>query len=356
MFLLLILASGCQRGPDNSHASSSLWEILDYYGFTQPDQKRALAFLMKESGALKSNETFQEVFPQREDPSLLFKDILHFVSVTQKYFTIRTGTQERWEIQSPPWIKEHRPEILRALRKLGITEAISPSLHRSDVICILGSTFPNMSARLAYTARLFHAGKLKAKHLVLLAGERKATISIDGKFEQLLAIAKKYNISDLSHLTETHLIQEAYYRSRLFNQLPVTVIDTPAGNLPRPTTETTAQAFCQWLKKHPSWQTVTFISLQPNVKYQEAILRGVFKREKVSATFEVIGDKVDLNQTNLHALIGALGSQIWAKTPEVIAKVHIKTRDQKLIKAFKELYLKQPLIYKNVEALFISGT
>jgi len=350
--IFLIMGAGCQNWLKNQSCSISLWEILDYYNFKLPEQKRALELVLQNAGAIKSTETLNEIFPKRDNSSLLFKDILHFVSITQKHFTIRTGAQERWEIQPPQWTKENKKEILDALIKLDLTKEITPTLHHTDVICVLGSTLPSMNTRLSYMAKLFHAGILKAKHLVLLAGERKAKIGVDESQKQLLKIAKKHHIGKLHHLTETHLIQEAYQNSTVFNQLPMTVINTPARDLPRPTTETTVHELCQWLRMHPTMQKITFISSQPNVKYQEAIIKEVFKREKLQATIDVIGPSVDINKIEIQALVGALGSQIWAKTPDVIAKTKIKTRDEEVIKAFKELYLKQPLIYKNVEALF----
>ena len=65
--------------------------------------------------------------------------------------------------------------------------------------------------------------------------------------------------------------------------------------------------------------------------------------------FDVIGSAI--TNAKIQELVGALGSQIWAETPDVLAKTKLTTTDPKLLKAFLELYSKQPLIYKNVESL-----
>ncbi len=330
---------------------NSLWDVLDYYGLNQPEQKEALQFIMQKAGIIKPTSSFMSTFPKRNNTSLLFKDILSFVELTQKHFTIRSGTQERWEIAPPQWTQENQEEILKALIKLNITNEVTPTFLDPSVICVLGSTMNSMISRLQYIGSVLNKNTLKAKYLVLLVGKRKVTIGVDGAEEALRKIAKKYHISDLSKLTETHLMREAYSNSNIFNKLPTDIIDTPAGNLPRPTTETTVHELCGWLRAHPNVDSIIFISNQPYIKYQEAIINEVFKRENIIIKFEVVGPEVGLNKAKTQNLLEALGSQIWAQTPSVIARTKISTDDQSLKDAFIKLYAKQPLIYKNVESL-----
>src|ERR1700722_18858242 len=106
---------------------NSLWEILDYYGFNSPVQKKSLEFLMKKADIIKPTETFTTLFPKRDNVNLLFKDVLNFVELTQQHFTVRSGAQERWEVQPAKWMEKDQPEILNALTNLKLTEAIIPS-------------------------------------------------------------------------------------------------------------------------------------------------------------------------------------------------------------------------------------
>jgi len=98
--------------------------------------------------------------------------------------------------------------------------------------------------------------------------------------------------------------------------------------------------------------SIIFISNQPHVKYQEAIIKEVFKQQGLSTKFEVVGYKIgEKNVIKIQELVGALGSQIWAQTPELISQAKIHTNNQHLKDQFMELYKKQPLIYNNIKLL-----
>lgn len=334
----------------------SLWGALDHYGFKQVEQKEALEFLMQKSGIIQPQQSFREAFPTRSNQSLLLKDILALVGSTQEKFTIRTGTQERWEVSPTRWMEENREAVLAAITTLGLKEELPPTVQDSNVIVVLGARRSSMAARLDYAASLFNTGRLTAQHLMLLGGERRVTVGMEGSEAELKSLAEKYGV-DLPKLSEMHLMQEEYSRSAISGKLPTHVIDTPAGEFSRATTNTTVQDFCRWLKDHPEVERVTFISNQPHVKYQEGVIAEVFKREGVTAavTFEVVGPKASAN-LSIQEFVGAVGSQIWAQTPGVVAKIGVNALDPEtsadILGSFEKLYSKQPLIYHNIKGLF----
>ena len=96
----------------NSKPGQSVWD-LDYYGFNEPQQKQSLEFMMKKAGIIKTTETFMTIFPKRKNPSKLFKDVLYFIELIQKHFTIRAGMQE----QSTTWMTENIQDIGISLDK-----------------------------------------------------------------------------------------------------------------------------------------------------------------------------------------------------------------------------------------------
>ena len=335
----------------------SLWNVLDYYGFNEPQQKQSLELIMKKAGIIKPNETFMSLFPKRDNSDQLFQDVLHFVELTQKHFTIRSGAQERWEVQPTAWMIDNKDEILLALENLNITNSVTPTFLNPDLTGVLGARMTAMVSRFRYLDELCNS-QLKIKFLALVTGERKVTIGgkgIDGNEEELAKIANKYNMT-IDQLTETQLMLEAYHGSVIGSKLPkenLIVIDTPARDLPRPTTETTIQELCNWLREHKNdVHSIIFISNQPHVKYQEAIIKEVFKQQGLSTKFEVVGYKIgEKNVIKIQELVGALGSQIWAQTPELISQAKIHTNNQHLKDQFMELYKKQPLIYNNIKLL-----
>jgi hypothetical protein len=333
--------------------SFALWDILDHYGYEKPDQKKALGYLLREAGVLSQDQSFQDRFPQRKDKNKVLQDIINFVQLTQKYFLLRSGTQERWQVKPTEWMQMQKPETLDALKELGVVEAIPPNNANPDVICVLGATLKTMVVRMTYVADLYNTQHITTKQLVLLAGQRKATIGADGTEAELSQIAQKQGLANLDQLTETHLIQSAYQASTLYNKLPTHVIDTSAGNLPRPTTETTTLEFIQWLKQHPDVKSVVFISNQPFVSYQKAVIAEVFKSANFVIPFEVIGSAAT-EPFNIQKLVESIGSTIWAKTPQVLHEMSFKINEGKSMNELKELYRNNPLIYQNVGKLALS--
>lgn len=328
----------------------SLYNYLDYYGFSSNQQKAALEKLMRQASIISPHESFQDKFPPRGNHKELINDILEFVKLTQAHFTIRTGSQERWQVKPTPWMEKNKEKNFQYLESLGFIKVIKPDEMTADALCILGSTMQSMKNRIKYAELLFENG-LKTENIILLAGERTVKVEVDGTKEELESIASNYHISNLGKLTETHLIREAYKNSLLSNKVPVYVIDTPARDLPRPTTQTTIVELIIWLKQHNDIKNIIFVSNQPNVKYQEAVIKEVFRNSDVQISFEVVGDSY-YDKENLYPIIEALGSYIWAQTPSVLLKLDTIIYDPKIITSFKELFAKQPLVYQNLESLF----
>lgn len=338
----------------------SLYSTLDYYGIKNKDQKEALRYLMQNAGIPETNALLDS---KAKDPDALLQSILDFVQVTQKYFTIRTGTQERWDVKTSEWMNDpnKQTKALDALKQIGMIDAVKPTLAKRDAICILGASNSVMNVRLEYAGNLYSAKELPADLLILLAGERYVTpdkngIIIDGSQEELKAFAIKLGKS-LEAVTETDLMYASYQKSALNNKLTTVIIDTPRRDLPRPTTETTVMELCGWLKRHPHIQTITFVSNQPHVEYQRAIITQVFEREKMPTKFEVIGAEftnspVKNTADQINYLAQALGSRIWAVTPKVLDQIGIKEAQPQLIADYLEIYKKNPLIYNNMSAKF----
>jgi hypothetical protein len=87
-------------------------------------------------------------------------------------------------------------------------------------------------------------------------------------------------------------MQTAFEESTLYHKFKTSIIDTPAGNLSRPTTETTLKELLKWLDARKDIKKITFVSNQPYIKYQEAIIAQVLKSH-ASISYEVIGPKVE---------------------------------------------------------------
>lgn len=328
IFCLVVIVMFYQKY--NNRFASSLWDNLDFFGFNSLEQKQSLEYLMQISGALKKEESFVSRFPKRTNAELLLQDTKLFVELTKKYFTNRINNQERWQIKPSKWMIEHQENILIALKKIGIIDQITPNNIKPDLVAVLGATNKTMKLRFNYLNDLVENHKLTIKYLALLAGERKAQLGIDGPEQELETIAKNHGMLS-GQLTEYHIMLDICAATPVCNKLPINnriLINTVAINLARPTTKTTVQDLFKQLQKpeYKDIKTITFISNQPHVKYQQAIIRGVLKQQEFHdiITFEVIGPELDQNQPiKIQELISELGAQIWATAPSVEESINL---------------------------------
>lgn len=284
---------------------ASAWQDLNNFGFDTKEKKQALITIMEITGITDAKNVLKT------------KDICDFVTITQQYFNLRKDRKEYWQVTIPEWMKDpsKQQKVIRALQTLNMLSAVPSKFPQRDAIVVLGATKQTMEVRLDYAATL-----LPAKQLILLTGERYVTpdhdgLYLDGTKAELEALAKDLH-KKYSQLTETDVFVAAYKASALYNKLPLTVIDVPKADLPRPTTATTVEALVKWLQKHPEVQSITFISNQPHVAYQKAVISRILMQQKMSINFDVVGPAYPVdNKDPVHTLVegvGALGAQIYA--------------------------------------------
>lgn len=323
---------------------NSLYQVLDLYDCDSQAKKQALEYLLKKSGSIEEATSLQEEFPPRHNNDDLFRDILKFVKAAQEKFVIRQGHQERWQVTTPSWMQEDTGKLKQALTELGLTREIYPSQTNPNAICILGATHSSMTSRMNYASKLIKQGTLTSRYLILLAGERKVTVGVDGSEEDLSKIALRQGKNSVNLLTETDLIKDIYENSDLVNKFEVVIIDTPAGNLPRPTTETTLLELSKWLADHKDIKKIVFVSHQPYVGYQNGIISAVLQHEELDIKFNVVGPAaaIDIAPSKL---LEALGSEIWARTPTIIASLNINLKNNPDAAELAKLYEKTPLVY-----------
>ncbi|RYE06038.1 MAG: hypothetical protein EOP33_02210 [Rickettsiaceae bacterium] len=254
-----------------------------------------------------------------------------------------------WETEHIDWSEDEQKKIIENIKKLGLLAEINPIIEDVDAICILGSVMNDMKIRVKHATKLLNKNILSSKYILLLAGERIVTPEIDGIKKDLQNIAKKYNI-ELSKLTETHLLENIYENSAIHYQLPAFTINTLAGELPRPTTETTLFELAKWLQNNKDVKRIAFISDQPLVNYQTSIIRQVLKSTSPNIEFQVVGP-AGSSKIKASSALAALGSYIWAQTPEVLCHLGYKITNRELKAKVIKLYQENKLIFSNLKHL-----
>jgi hypothetical protein len=335
-----------------SYDKYSLNKALDYYGFISPKQKEAVQTLFQQSSIIPVGMTLDQVFLLRDTQEEVANDIIDVLEATQRKFIVRSGVQERWEAKALAWMGQDKDETLSSLRTLGFVDPIAPKQKKVDAVCILGAAAPRMADRINYLDYLMQSG-LTTKAVILLSGERYVIKGVDGTKEELIQIANKAGLEDWTKLTETDLIKEQYRNSALYNSndIDVYIVDVPKGNLPRPTTQSTVLELTNWLKTHDGIRNIVFVSNQPYVHYQRAIIDAIFKANKVHVKYEVVGSEAKALD-NLQPILEGFGSYVWAATPTVFSEMGIQIKNELIKKLLKELYANHPLIYKTIPQNF----
>lgn len=361
LFLATSSVYAAQPQPINSDPTSplpyNLSATLKLYGYDNHKQDQALRLIMKKAGIKNVDHMFEQ--PVTNDTELSEK-LSWLVSQTQKEFFRRNDGKERWEVKTTNWMQdtESQKAILDALRTLDMLSPVTPKTSTPNAVCILGATGPGVDARFAYIRKLYMENNFRPQRLLMLAGERYVSFnangtSVDGTRESLQQLANELQ-KPIESLTETDLMRQSYENSMFYGKFAeedLVLFDTPRGNLPRPTTETTVKHLCVWLKEHPEVKNLCFVSTQPHVDYQANIIEQIFLRERVEVDFEVIGSEYKVEQdesSKINSLVQALGSKIWSKTPKIILALNLDTQDQQLQHLIKEQYARSPLFYNSL--------
>ena len=314
--------SECNQNRTKSEVQSYSFEkILDYYGFTTPEQKNALKDLFVISSLMNENDSWEKIFPSYQRSANVF----NFVTNTQLKFSNRFG-KERWEVDAQPWMTDNCEKIIKDLEVLGFFSEMNRCTKNFDAICILGSNTPSMFLRLEFISEFLQRQWIKAPTVILLTGERVITENIDGLKEDLQEIAKYFKLDDWKQLTEAKVFDYLYENSPLKNMgLNVVIINTPKGELSRPTTKTEIAELKKWLRANRNVEKIMFVSNQPYLLYQKAIIQNELYlegKEFQNIKIEMIGPSVpDFMLGHIQMLIEGLGAYIWAASPLVLKKI-----------------------------------
>ncbi|MBS3903866.1 MAG: hypothetical protein KGZ39_00890 [Simkania sp.] len=202
------------------------------------------------------------------------KTLPSIVEATQKFWLRPTG-QERWEIQerSDP---EEQARIVELCRQIGLFSEVSPQTTHYRYCCILGAALPTVQKRLQYAAQLWLKG-VRFDELVFLTGDRPLDHRVD-RLSLLEELPQNETEGMLKIFEVMDLPQE-------IKDLPLTVIDTPKQpieqGLRRPNVSDTISC---WVGQAPTPGNCLFISNQPYICYQAAVVRGLMPKTFLSET------------------------------------------------------------------------
>lgn len=323
----------------------SLEEVLDSFEFATEDQKDAFKFIC-ENAEVPLPEKFGTL------------ELLQLVASTQERFVNRADKQERWETKDLSWMAQNVESLNKRFADLGIVDAVfhgvrqhaRPFCTQYDAVCILGARKSEMEKRIKFVERLVEEEGYFFNWVVLLTGARPATVGVDGTIEEIAEIAQFFSIES-REVTEAHIFKYLYEKSSLNNKggFNFLVIDTPAKDGRRPTTQTTVEDFCLWINAHPGKIAhALFISSQPYVAYQMAIVGEILHQNDSNLNFRVAGDVFFPGSNSVKTLAGALGSYIWAGMPNCLRRLGFKIKTDEELALAKRLYGHMPWIYKSL--------
>ncbi len=325
-FALLPVNSCCATEPQKYNLN----EVLSAYGFVEEAQQDAFRSICEKAG-VKLPQTFGT------------NEILKLVADTQKNLVNRVDKQERWETTDLSWMTANSTSLQKEFHVLGFIDELIPQKKNFDAVGVLGARMSAMDERLKFVESLVARGYSFDK-VVLLTGERYATPGVDASKEKLEEIAHHFGI-DSEKLTETYLFKYLYEKSSLNQKFELVVINTPQRDGRRPTTQTTVEDFCDWAKIHEEVKSVLFISGQPHVLYQKAIVTAALSGKASEISPEFAGHRtLDVSSKTC---AGALGSFIWAYTPTCLRKLGLTVETNDDFALTKQLYGQARWLYEH---------
>ncbi len=224
------------------------------------------SILVDKNGGVSSElKSLVELFPLEYDGSLH-----SLVSATQSHW-MQKG-RKRWEFT--PITPSDAAQYLCCIKLLDCYDDILPKKKQYDYAVLLGATVPRMRSRLDFLKRHWDQG-VRFHNLVFLCSKRPIDPLADGMITQ--CTEEEAGMS---------LIQEIIPNDILSN-IQITCISVPLENKDEKSVfPNTADTIASWLKCSPNPGNCLFISNQPFIHYQDAIIRSILPKHFI---FETIG-------------------------------------------------------------------
>lgn len=224
------------------------------------------SLLVDEKGVISSElKALVELFPVEYDGS-----IPSLVAATQSHW-MQKG-RKRWEFN--PIIPPDAAQYLCCVKMLDCHDDILPKKKQYDYAVLLGATVPRMRSRLDFLIRNWAQG-VRFYKLVFLCSKRPIDPLADGRIAQ-------YTEEEAG----MSLIQEIIPDDILSN-IQLTCISVPLENKDEKSVfPNTADTIASWLKSSPTPGNCLFISNQPYIHYQDAIVGSMLPKHFI---FETVG-------------------------------------------------------------------
>lgn len=320
-------------------ASLAIFDVLAAYGWSSPEALQHFGALLQRAGIQLDFKNLN----QKQSTEAVLQWLLTLIQETQLKFWNRQGGKERWQTKVLPWIQADPKGVAEDITALGLTSSVLPKFGPKGTVCILGAAGHRMQARLRFLKQLIQTDQLAPEQIILLSGERKVSVGVDGSENELKALATKRGVEAWQDLTEMDLLKDLVESDAFFQAFKVVPVFTKAntrtdGSIQRPTTQTTVM---EWLKTNPPVGTVYMISNQPYVSSQEACIRSVFvAQNRTGDQLQVVGEGYDEGEpTNedIKSWVEALGGTLRAAAPLVLKQLGI-TIPRSLMPEFQKLY------------------
>lgn len=218
------------------------------------------------------------------------------VQATQSAWLRKQG-QERWQLEEKDFGAENNKKIRRLIERMGFIHEKSPECTHYTYCLILGSTLPSFQKRLNYVRTLWERG-VRFEQIMILTGDRDLDPVADH-------ISQEHNCRN-----ETQGSRFIYENTQLpddLRALPLFVIDSPKQPSPkgltRPTTIDTIQ---DWLALRLPLGTCLLVSNQPQVLYQDSVVRCLLRYP-----FSTVGPATTAEKNSLAVLLDTVARWLY---------------------------------------------
>ncbi len=237
------------------------------------------------------------------------------INKTQQAWLRKPGT-ERWEMDTLGKVSE---TYLPYFEKLGMVHEVAPSRGKYDYAFILGATASSVRNRLAYLVSLWEKG-IRFTTVVLLGSDRplNSTVETDSVLKNMpqqgLPTDKKWQAPATMPKTESSMMRMLYEQVEMpdaMRKCPLIVVSSSQTTAADGTIRraTTADTIIDWLKMNMQPGTCLFISSQPYVGYQHAVVQTLLPQNFIPDT---VGPHVkDPSKLDISIFLDTLARRIF---------------------------------------------
>lgn len=301
----------------------TLQPVFEALGYVDAKQQRALVKLLQASEAFGDVKGVNGILTDQQADAILHHvtfdspeqaaNLLH--EITQEKLIYRAKGKERHDCEDSSFFRQHRTELIEALRDAGMIDEIKPARKHYDHVLLLGAIEGETAGRFEKMKQLWEQG-IRFDKIHMLGSERRL-------HPELEPSSNTTGPEGTPVSTEMRMMESHYYDTK--SQWPsglenVRIFEVNTYNKAGGERPNTQDTVISWKNTHPEAGEVLVISSQPFSRYQDAAVKSVLPS---AFHVETVGDAAP-QDIKISVALDTLARQIDVGFPQLLEKLKVQ--------------------------------